>query len=155
MNIKLRPINENDLPFLYKLYAGTRESELEQTGWNENEKTTFLEMQFNAQHTYYQQVYAGEQFSVIQLNNFSIGRLYVGRWTGEIRIIDIALLPQYRRQGIGRKLLQDILEEARLNHKIVSLHVENDNPAISLYSQLGFSEVDNEGFYKRLQWSSS
>lgn len=155
IDIQLRPINESDLPFLYTLYAGTREEELKQTNWNDDEKTAFLKMQFNAQHSYYQQIYAGEQFSIIMFNNIAIGRLYIGRWADEIRIIDITILPQYRRQGFGHKILQDIIEEARQNKKFVSLHVENNNPALSLYSRLGFQEVEDKGFYKRLEWAES
>jgi len=154
LNIQLRSICESDLPFIYELYASTREEELKQTGWDESEKSTFLKMQFHLQHCYYQQIHAGEQFSVIVLDDITIGRFYAARWVREIRIIDIVVLPQYRRQGIGRQVLQGILNEARSNDKIVSLHVETKNPALSFYRQLGFQVVAVKDFYRRLEWSA-
>jgi RimJ/RimL family protein N-acetyltransferase len=36
--------------------------------------------------------------------------------------------------------------------KIVSLHVEDDNPAKRLYERLGFVEVGEVTFYKLMHW---
>ena len=49
----LRPITELDREFLYQDDASTREEELEVTGWDDVQKATFLQMQFDAQHTFY------------------------------------------------------------------------------------------------------
>ena len=48
-----------------------------------------------------------------------IGRLYVDHRTHEIRIVDIALLPAHRNQGIGRALVQAVLDEAGLRYEAV------------------------------------
>ena len=52
-------------------------------------------MPFDAQHAYYQEHYAGAAFDVILVDGQPAGRLYVARESDEIRIIDIALLPEY------------------------------------------------------------
>ena len=53
--IELRPISDNDLAFLEKLYASTREEELSVTGWSDEQKQEFIKMQFTAQHKFYQE----------------------------------------------------------------------------------------------------
>ncbi len=87
------------------------------------------------------------------LNEQPVGRLYVIRWDHEIRIVDIALLPQFRRSGIGSSLLQNILAEGARSGKTVTIHVEQFNPAMRLYERLGFQEIGEVGVYYRMEWS--
>ena len=75
------------------------------------------------------------------------GRLYVARWEDEIRIVDIALLPAFRGRGIGGALLGDLIAEADAAGKPLSIHVEQNNPARSLYERLGFEEAGEFGVY--------
>jgi ribosomal protein S18 acetylase RimI-like enzyme len=75
------------------------------------------------------------------------GRLYVARWEDEIRIVDIALLPDFRGRGLGTALLEDLMAEADAAGKPLSIHVEQNNPARSLYDRLGFEEAGEFGVY--------
>jgi ribosomal protein S18 acetylase RimI-like enzyme len=150
--IHFRPIEDADLPFLYAVYASTREEELAQTAWSEEEKKSFLRMQFEAQHQHYQKHYARASFAVVLQGEVPIGRLYVHRGESDIRIVDIALLPEHRGGGIGSRLLGEILEEARQAGRKVSIHVEHFNPALRLYERLGFTRVDDTGVYYRMEW---
>jgi ribosomal protein S18 acetylase RimI-like enzyme len=145
--IDFRPISEKDQTFLYSLYASTREDELAQTGWTNFEKENFLRQQFVAQHEFYMEQFSNAQFQVIQLNSKPIGRLYIDHRTNEIRLIDIALLPEYRNQGIGHSLLTDIINNAAKANKPVRIHVERYNPAMHLYERLGFVRIGDTGVY--------
>ena len=149
--IELRPISDNDLAFLEKLYASTREEELSVTGWSDQQKQEFIRMQFQAQHKFYQQQFIGAQFDLIVLNGKTIGRLYVERRDDEIRIIDIALLPKYRNKGLGGKLLKDLLDEARTRQQPIRIHVERFNPALKFYERLGFAHIEDNGVYYLLE----
>jgi ribosomal protein S18 acetylase RimI-like enzyme len=147
MHITLRNIRAGDEPFLYEVYAGTRRDELAPLGWSAEQQTAFLKQQFGAQQRYYQANYASADFHVILLDGRPIGRLYVARWEDEIRVIDIALLPEYRNAGIGARLLGDLIDEAAQAGKPVRIHVEKFNPALRLYRRLGFVIVDDRGVY--------
>jgi hypothetical protein len=68
---------------------------------------------------------------VILRDGHPVGRFYVARWEREIRIVDIALLPEHRRAGIGAFLLRDILAEGTHDRKPVTIHVEQFNPAVT------------------------
>jgi len=151
-HITFRPTSTADEPFLLRLYRSTRESELEQTGWNETEKETFVQQQFQAQHIFYTSQFPRARFNMVCLDDKPIGRLYVDRRKEEIRIIDIALLPEYRNRGIGSKLLTDILSEAEKFEKAVRIHVEHFNPALNLYERLGFKKTGNTGVYFLMEW---
>ena len=145
--ISLRPVTPDDEPFLYRLYASTREDEMAMLPWSASEKEAFLTTQFNAQHTYYQQQFREAEFLIIEQNNEPIGRLYLDRREDEIRIIDIALLPAHRNKGIGSKYLEEIFEESQGAGLPVRIHVEHNNPALRLYDRLGFQKVTENGVY--------
>jgi ribosomal protein S18 acetylase RimI-like enzyme len=144
-DIAFRPIASEDTEFLYMVYAQTRAEELAVVDWTEQQKDAFLRAQFNAQHEAYQETYRGGDFLVILRNSQPIGRLYVARWAREIRIVDIALLPQHRNAGIGSAILTDILAEAARRGKRAGIHVEMFNPALALYERLGFRKLREHG----------
>src|SRR2546423_4591014 len=137
--VALRPVDENDEVFLRRLYASVREDELALVPWDGAEKSAFLRQQFEAQDAYYHEHYDGATFDVIELDGGPVGRLYVARWEHEIRIVDIALLPEHRDRGIGTALIRALLDEAAAAGKPLSIHVEKHNPARRLYERLGFA----------------
>ncbi len=152
-NITLRPINTQDLDLLYRIYASTREDELAPLDWSAEQKQAFLEMQFNAQHTFYQEQYSQAKFQIVLLNGQAVGRLYVERRADEIRIIDMSLLPDYRRQGIGSGLFADIFAQGQQAGLPVRIHVEHFNPALGLYRRLGFKKIGDTGVYFLMEWT--
>ncbi|UBM59614.1 GNAT family N-acetyltransferase [Marinilongibacter aquaticus] len=157
--IVLRGIGEEDLPKLCEIYSSTREAEMQRlTDWTQSQKTAFLMQQFSYQHTYYQQNYNGAGFYMIRYKKEDIGRLYIDtNFKGkEIRIIDIALLPKWRAQGIGTRILEDIKAKGKTLHRPVSIHVESFNPAMNLYKRLGFRKVsETNGVYHLLEWRAA
>lgn len=151
-NITLRPACPEDEAFLLSVYASTRADELAPLAWPTAQKAAFLAQQGAAQHQHYRTYYKEAQYHVILLDGTAVGRLYVARWASEIRIMDIALLPNYRNAGIGSRLITDLIEEGRLARKTVSVHVESFNPARQLYDRLGFREMEDKGVYRLLRW---
>ncbi|MBN1668457.1 MAG: GNAT family N-acetyltransferase [Anaerolineales bacterium] len=149
MNFQLdfRPISEADLDFLYQVYASTRQDELDQLDWTATQKAEFLQMQFTAQHRHYQEYFPEAEFQIILVDGRPAGRLYLSRWETEFRIIDIALLPAVRGQGIGTTILRQISAEAEAQGLPVRIHVEQFNPALNLYLRLGFRKIGEQGVY--------
>lgn len=150
--IRFRDANDNDLPFLFTLYASTRVEELALVDWSSDQKAAFLRMQFEAQHRYYHQQYPDADFLVVQQEDIDIGRIYLHRRTDELRLIDIALIPEARNMGLGNKLLKDLLDEAQMSALPVRIHVESFNPAMRLYLRLGFQPIEDQGVYQLMEW---
>jgi ribosomal protein S18 acetylase RimI-like enzyme len=147
----LRTPSTSDRDFLLRVYASTREEELRVVDWSDEQKAAFVQQQFEAQDAYYREHYDSATFDVIEDDGTPVGRLYVARWEDEIRIIDIALLPEHRGRGIGTALLRDLLDEGARTRKRVSIHVERNNPALRLYERLGFEPTEDRGVYLLLE----
>lgn len=151
----LRPIRKEDKTFLSRLYASTRQDEMTQSGWPQKQIDEFLEMQFQAQHKFYQDQFRDAAFDLILDGKRRVGRLYVERRSDEIRIIDIALLPQHRGKGYGSYYLKKIMDEAGRAGKPVRIHVEMNNPAMTLYKRLGFKQTGETGVYYLMEWNQA
>lgn len=147
--ISFRPIKktQEDLELLFEIYASTREEEMALSGWGKEEIENFLRMQFGLQHKQYMDSYKKAAFEIVVYDGIPAGRLYVDRREEDIRIIDIALLPKFRRRGIGSSIMRNLICEADQKQATLSLHVEHNNPAMALYEKLGFKKGDITGIY--------
>ena len=78
---------------------------------------------------------------------------YVGSQTvmGESDMMNVAVAPEYRRQGIAEQLIIDLIRQLNdRNSKSLALEVRQSNlPAISLYEKLGFVQVGCRPRYYR------
>ncbi len=120
--------------------------------WPEEAKRAFLTDQFRLQRTHYRTHYEGAQFLVIEAKERPVGRLYLHATPDEVRVMDIALVPEHRGRGTGGALLREILAQAREDGKRVTCHVEFNNPAQRLYNRLGFRTAEERGVYLFLEW---
>ena len=152
--VTLRPATAADRELLLAVYAATRREELDQVAWPAGAREAFLEMQFHAQDTDYRRNNPDGSFDVIEVEGRPAGRLYVDRRPGELRIVDIALLPEFRGRGIGAGLIGELQGEAAARGEVVTIHVEIHNRAAELYARLGFVVVAEQGLYRRMEWSA-
>ena len=149
--LSLRPVASDDAELLFLIYASTREEELAVVPWDASVKEAFLRMQFKAQDTYYRATYPDASYDLIVSGDEVLGRLYVDRGESTWLVLDVALLPEHRGNGIGTRLLQKVITEAKAAGKPVQIHVEHLNPARHLYDRLGFRQIDDQGIYLLLE----
>ena len=145
-------MTEGDFAFTLSLYASTRTEELAPTGWPEEIKQAFLAQQHEAQHSHYQAYYPGAEWLIVERDGAAIGRIYVHESEQEIRLIDIALLPEHRRAGFGGAMIGDLIAWAEELGKPISLHVEPNNPIRPFYLRLGFVSKGLAGAYEAMLW---
>ena len=153
--LELRAETDADYPFIAALFAETRRDELTHVPWPEQAKRDFLASQCRLQHDHYAKHYAHAELLLIECSGRPIGRIYVHASTGEIRLMEIALLGSYRNRGIGTALVRGLQDLAASRQICVTLHVEPTNPAQNLYRRLGFGFVENRGIYDFLDWTPS
>jgi ribosomal protein S18 acetylase RimI-like enzyme len=110
--VELLPVDEGDREFLYRVYASTRAEELAVAPWDDAQKDVFLRAQFDAQDRWYHEHNTRGSYEVIVVDGEPAGRLCLHRGEAEIRIVDMALLPEHRGNGVGTSLLLDLLAEA-------------------------------------------
>lgn len=149
----LRPEMDDDTAFLMRLYASTREHELALLPWSEAQKHAFLAQQFQAQRHHYRTTMACCAFDVIEHDGAPIGRLYVEASPAQLNLVDIALLPAWRGQGLGGAILGALQAAAAASTRVVCAFVEKSNPALRLYRRLGFAEIADHGLYWEIEWT--
>ena len=145
--LALRPAGDDDYELFRRVYASTRAEELAPVPWSDAQKHEFLAQQFAAQSAHYAEHYADASFGVILVDGEPAGRLIVARRDVAILIVDIALLPEYRSRGVGTRLLRSLIEESEGSGRKLTIHVEMNNPARTLYDRLGFRPAGEHGVY--------
>ena len=153
MPITLRPATDADYDFMRRLYASTREEEMTHFPFDEAQKKAFLDQQFAAQFEHYGIHYPTCERNIIEKDGQPVGRLWIDEWRDQIRLVDIALIPECRSSGIGSRLLHGVLDRGAKVGKPVTIHVEAFNPALRLYQRLGFEKVDTNGVYFLMRWT--
>ncbi|HEX5706101.1 MAG TPA: GNAT family N-acetyltransferase [Pyrinomonadaceae bacterium] len=154
--VSLRPVAPEDDEFLLGVYASTRDAELSQVEWAPGQREAFLRMQFDAQRGEYSARFPDAQYEVILLDGRPVGRFWVGRDDEQIRLLDIALLPEAQKQGVGTLLVGRLIEEARETGKALRHMVFLYNPeAKRLYERLGFEVIEDLGAYAHMEWKGT
>ncbi len=172
--IGLRTETDADLDFLIALYTSTRWQELAPVDWPEATKLQFLAQQARLQHAHYREHYVGAERLLITAplaraaeasgdsslwpdplspHDTLIGRIYLRSGSSEIRLMDIALLPQLCGGGIGRCLIEALQAQGSARGLDITLHVEPNNPAQRLYQRLGFTLIEQRGVYDFLGYT--
>lgn len=72
-----------------------------------------------------------------------------GYVSNEIPELAMAVLPDFRGQGIGTQLLTQVLEGAKRCFPAVSLNVRGDNGVVRLYERAGFVKVPGSEMINR------
>jgi len=152
MHLSLRTARSEDDDFLYRLYASTRQEELALCGWDAAQQSAFLGMQFRAQRHGYAADYPDADHRLILADGEPVGRLIVHKTETDVRLVDIAVLSDYRGRGLGTGVLRDLLAECQASGKPLHLQVAKGNRAIHLYQRLGFSMNGEDELFYRMRW---
>lgn len=147
-NLSSRAATEDDQSFLQQLFASTRPQEMAFFGDNEDQKRAFISMQFSILPRSYPEA----EHTIILAGNVPVGRTIIDRTSDELRLVDIALLPDFRNSGIGALMVQQLLDEGRQRDLPVRLHVFKYSDAVRLYERLGFRLVEDDGSYLKMEW---
>ncbi|HXL82389.1 MAG TPA: GNAT family N-acetyltransferase [Pyrinomonadaceae bacterium] len=147
---------KDDEAFLLSVYGSTRDRELSQVQWQEGQRESFLKWQFEMQRREYDARFPDAEYNVVLIDDQRAGRIWIGRDKEEVRLLDIALLPEFQRRGAGTILLQRLIDEAAVAHKPLRhmVFVLNDD-AHRFYERLGFVVIEDLGAYKHMEWKSS
>ena len=154
--LKLRRVTPDDDSFLLSVYASTRAQELAQVQWEVGQQEAFVKWQFEMQRREYDARFPDADYNVIEIDDQPVGRIWIGRSDEEIRLLDIALLPEFQNRGTGTLLVNQLIHEAHSNGKRLRhmVFVLNDN-AGRFYERLGFVVIEDLGGYKHMEWKSS
>jgi len=147
MNVTLseRAAAAGDGDFLFHLYASTRADELAVAGWPAAQLESFLRMQFHARRQSYESIYPEAKQTILLSDGVAAGAAIVCHGSEEIRLVDIALLPEFRHRGLGTLWIGRLIQQARTADRPLRLSVLRGNPAERLYQRLGFVPQPSAG----------
>lgn len=142
-----------DEAFLFALYVTTRAEEMALVEWSAAQQDQFLRSQFSAQEQAYLNDYPGCVDQVIEVDGQPAGRLLTWRTENALCLLDIALLPAFRGQGIGTELVRGVMAQGEQEAILVWLYVFFNNPrAERLYQRLGFQRREMADPFYIMDW---
>jgi ribosomal protein S18 acetylase RimI-like enzyme len=148
----LLPAGASDSVFLYRLFERTRGQQFAPIPLAPAQLEALVRMQFNAQQTGYRNQYPQSQDFIIMMGDRLAGRIWLNESAAEIAIMDIAILPEYQRRGLGTAVLARIIHDAALAAKTIRLRVDRTNfRAARLYRRLGFEVVSGNEVFEEME----
>lgn len=151
-NPPLRPEEPGDEAFLRALFDSTRGAELAASGLPAETLETLLQMQFKAQQQGYRASFPDGEFLIVLLRGKPAGRMVIHRGPAAWALVDIALLPEHRGQGIGTALIQKLCAEAAAAGRPLQLSVIKGARPARLYQRLGFVKIGESGPRDWMEW---
>jgi ribosomal protein S18 acetylase RimI-like enzyme len=152
----LRPATPQDEPLLFELFAAEKVAEFAAIGLTEAQYRPLLEMQYRARAIGYSEQHPGAKSWIIVLEQAaevtSVGQYLLVKTPQGSRIVDLAVLPQYRGQRIATQVLQQLAQQSAAAGEVLSLRVMKGNQAIRLYARLGFDVVNEDEISYEMLW---
>lgn len=152
--ISLRQMTEADAAFDRSLHDANRSDLLVAFG-DATLAAPILAMQFNARAVGYRADHPNAEYYLILRGDSPVGRIVVDRTPTGLRVVDVALMPEWQRQGIGLVVLQWVQQQAREASVPLRLSVRRDNlQAQSVYHRLGFALEEVDAVFLYLRWDA-
>jgi len=144
-----RPAAAADEAFLRELYLTTRP---DLAGWDDEARETFIDLQLRARAREWEAAYPGSTDEVLMIDGTPVGRLWTASVPGACVVLDLALLPEYRRHGLGMEIMTEVLAEADSQGVAVRGTAERANgPVRALCKRLGYIETGGDEILVRLE----
>jgi len=151
----LRPEVEADAPFRLALFQASRGPGWDRLPLPANMLAQIMAQQFHAQVQGYRAAYPRARLQIVTVDAEPVGRLATDRSPDALHLIDIAVVPERRGQGIGGTVLRSLMDEAAAAGTPVTLQVARDNLAAQrLYHRLGFALAAADETHLTLRWSA-
>ncbi len=125
-------------------------------GWDAAQVDAFLRTQFAARQQVYRTRYPIADSRIVLYQNTPAGRFLINRLESAISIIDIAVVPAYRRRGIASFLIAELKTEAADSDRSIELKVDRVNlKARRLYENMGFTVTTESDLLLAMEWNTN
>ncbi len=152
--LRARAPHDGDAGFLARLYASTR-MDLHSVTADPAFVASLVAMQQRLQAAGYRQQVPDARYLLLEQDGAPCGRIVVDAGAGALRLVDIALLPERRGQGLGSHILR-ALQGCAAHHAVpLTLAVHHANPqARRLYATLGFVPLSRNALSEEMMWNN-
>jgi GNAT superfamily N-acetyltransferase len=137
MRIALVPAASGDYEFARETYYATMRWIIERLfGWNQAEQDASFATQFRLNDA-----------RLIMMDDQRVGWIQAQQSESAVTLHQFYVVPALQRRGIGTRILEMVIQEARNQKKPLKVAVVKINPAKDLYNRHGF-RVTHEDEYK-------
>ncbi len=142
-SVTLRQATDADFPLVYAIKKAAMQGHIEQVWgkWDERFQQDYHEKHFDPSVTW-----------IICLEQKEIGYLVVRDYPEYRNLESIHIRPDYQGQGIGSRLMNELMAKAGQDDRPVRLHVLKINPAVGLYKRLKFRIIGETDKHFVMEW---
>ena len=152
--LRARAPDDGDFAFLARLYASTR-LDLHSATADAAFVAALVAMQQRLQAAGYRNDFPAARYLLLEHGDAACGRIVVDAGARALRLVDIALLPTMRGQGLGSAVLRALQACAALHGLAVTLSVHHSNPgARRLYKAHGFRAHATNALAEQMIWNN-
>lgn len=146
--IRLRPVPLNCFSVPAEVDAGVPGTD----GLPSDHPHPFLGQQPPGLHVDLAFLFPNARFQVIEHQRIPIGRYHILYRPSFIQILDLALLPDFQRKGIGTFLVSRLIAAGTESGRRVILFLPRQKSVHYFFEKLGFVHVENDFELPRLEW---
>ncbi|MDE2886964.1 MAG: N-acetyltransferase [Gemmatimonadota bacterium] len=138
----IRKADSADVDFTFAVKeAAFREYVEKVWGWDGADQRELHEVRF-----------ASQDVHIVQYRGTDVGYFSTSSTADRVRVVQIFILPEYQRKGLGSACMRLIVSDASAQEKSVRLQVLKINTrAIAFYRRLGFSIVDEDNTHVQME----
>lgn len=154
-NLGIRPARPEDRVFIESLYRATRD-DLRLIDAEDEFVEELIGMQQQAQTRGYGEMFPNAMYFVVERLGDRLGRIVVDFGPNEVRLVDIAFMPQARGRGYGSHVIKAMQFAAGQARAPLTLSVNRTNiRARQAYLALGFRVVQSDAMTEHMAWYPS
>jgi ribosomal protein S18 acetylase RimI-like enzyme len=148
----VRPAVPSDAAFEEALYRSTR-ADLQQLDAAPAVIEQLLDMQWRIHRSGLRGAFPGARAWVVLRHTLPVAHFVIAASASGAHLLDLSLLPQVRRQGLGRQIMLALQSAAADAGQALTLRVAKDNPvARHLYLSLGFHSQEGDAASDFMAW---
>jgi GNAT superfamily N-acetyltransferase len=151
----LAPTNPAHEVFLQRVFIQSRKALWHSAGLSAPWVDKLLEDQFALHQRTHEEEGKKRYSYVIAAQGQWVGRLLMRSDPTALHLLDIALLPEQQKQGIGQKVMNYVQQQARARHQQLTLNADETNRAFQWYLRCGFTITQKVGTLCSMVWSAA
>ncbi len=131
LELNRRPAEEKDTEFARQVHH---------RAYHDVVVRQFGSFEEKAQDKFFESAWKGSKHEIIYANGKPCGYFSMDESENEITLHELVLLPEFQGEGIGSKILSEVIEVAKVKNIPIRLEVLKENKAGELYRRLGFKQ---------------
>ena len=143
--VRLRPATPEDAPFQLTLFCAHNGDMLRLGGLPEAMIENLLAMQYRSRANSYRNQFPQARWSIVEAADGPIGELIEHDEADAIYVVDIALLPDQQRRGIGSALMRALMATGAARGGVRALVLISNQASRRMFRGLGFAETCDDG----------